>query len=183
METVEKATLGGGCFWCIEAVYNQINGVNEVVPGYAGGDTPEPTYREVCQGNTGHAEVVQITYDPNAIAYEDLLRIFWQIHNPTTKNREGPDVGEQYRSIILYHNSDQEEIALASKKAAEDAGPWCGPIVTEISPLDTFWEAEEKHHNYYQNNSEKQYCKAVIEPKLQKFEQLFSKYLEEVHAE
>ncbi|GAP63256.1 peptide-methionine (S)-S-oxide reductase [Ardenticatena maritima] len=166
----EQATLGGGCFWCLEAVYQMVRGVERVVPGYAGGHVPNPTYEQVCTGTTGHAEVVQITYDPTVITYADLLDIFWHIHDPTTPNRQGNDIGPQYRSIILYHNEEQRRIAEASKAAAEASGLWGNrPFVTEIVPLTAFYEAEPYHHNYYRRNPSQGYCRYVIEPKIAKF--------------
>lgn len=168
---MEKATFGGGCFWCLEAVYQDIDGVEEVVSGYAGGDTPNPTYRQVCSGTTGHAEVVQITFDPETIPFRDLVEIFFTIHNPTTKDREGADVGPQYRSIILYHNESQRETAEAVIDDLESENVFSDPIVTEVEPLDMFYEAEAKHQDYYKRNPGLPYCQAVIEPKLSKLRQ------------
>ncbi|PEN14613.1 peptide-methionine (S)-S-oxide reductase [Longibacter salinarum] len=165
---MEKATLGGGCFWCLEAVYDSVDGIDKVVSGYAGGDTPNPTYRAVCSGRTGHAEVVQITYDPEIISYRDLVEIFFTIHNPTTKDRQGADVGPQYRSIILYHDQEQKQVAELVIDALEEESVFSDPIVTELEPLDTFYEAEQKHQDYYQRNPGLPYCQAVIEPKLSK---------------
>ncbi|SMG30156.1 peptide-methionine (S)-S-oxide reductase MsrA [Arenibacter troitsensis] len=168
---LETATVGGGCFWCVEAIFQEVKGVQKVISGYTGGNAPgKPTYREVCSGLTGHAEVVQITYDANIISYEDILVIFMTSHDPTTLNRQGADVGTQYRSVIYYHNKTQKEIAgLVLKEVApyyEEA------IVTEISPLGTFYEAEEYHQNYYRNNQSQGYCSAVISPKLSKLRKM-----------
>jgi len=165
---MKKATLGGGCFWCLEAVYDGVDGVDAVVSGYAGGDTPNPSYRQVCSGTTGHAEVVQVSFDPDVVSYRDLVEIFFTIHNPTTKNRQGADVGPQYRSIILYHNQEQKETAEQIIDELEADGVFSDPIVTEVEPLDTFYEAEEKHQDYYRRNPGLPYCQAVIEPKLSK---------------
>lgn len=165
---MEKATLGGGCFWCLEAVYDGVDGVDAVVSGYAGGDTPNPSYRQVCSGTTGHAEVVQVSFDPDVVSYRDLVEIFFTIHNPTTKNRQGADVGPQYRSIILYHDQEQKETAELIIDELEADGVFSDPIVTEVEPLDIFYEAEEKHQDYYRRNPGLPYCQAVIEPKLSK---------------
>ncbi len=167
----ELLTVGGGCFWCVEAVFNEIKGVEKVVSGYSGGNVPgTPTYREVCSGLTGHAEVVQVTYDPAVITYEDLLVIFMTSHDPTTLNRQGADVGTQYRSVIFYHNEIQKKIAevvINEMKAYYD-----NPIVTELSALDKFFEAEPGHQNYYANNQSQGYCSFVITPKLAKLRQM-----------
>jgi peptide-methionine (S)-S-oxide reductase len=162
----ELATFGGGCFWCIEAVYERYDGIISAISGYAGGQKKNPTYREVTTGTTGHAEVVQIEYDPAKISYEKLLDIFWKAHDPTTPNRQGADIGTQYRSIILYHNEEQKRIAEKSK--ADAAGEFSDPIVTEIQPLEDFYEAEDYHQDYYDNNPYAGYCTVVIRPKLQK---------------
>jgi peptide-methionine (S)-S-oxide reductase len=167
----QHATLGGGCFWCLEAVYEEVDGISEVVSGYAGGHVPSPSYRQVCNGTTGHAEVVQLTYDPSVIDYRTLLEIFFTIHNPTTKDREGADVGPQYRSIILYHDADQREIAETVIEELEAEGVFGDPIVTEVEPLDTFYRAEDKHQNYYERNSSQPYCQSVISPKVSKLRQ------------
>lgn len=176
----EVATLAGGCFWCLEAVYNQLRGVLKVESGYAGGHIPNPTYQQVCTGGTGHAEVVQITFDPLAITFRDLLEIFFTIHDPTTLNRQGADVGTQYRSAIFHHTPEQKEIA--QRIIAEmDAGKvWDAPIVTEVVPLKEFYKAEGYHQDYYQNNSSQPYCQVVIAPKVAKFRQ---KYLEKLKRE
>ena len=170
MSNLRKATLGGGCFWCLEAVYQEVDGVESVVSGYAGGHVPNPSYRQVCNGTTGHAEVTQVTYDPSVVSYRDLLEIFFTIHNPTTKNRQGPDVGEQYRSIILYHDEEQKTTAASVIDTLGD-DVFEDPIVTEVEPLDTFYEAEEEHQDYYRNNSSLPYCQSVISPKVAKLRQ------------
>ncbi len=164
----QTATLAGGCFWCLEAVYQEMEGVEEVVSGYAGGDVKNPTYRQVCSGRTGHAEVVQVTFDPQVVSYRDLLEVFFTIHNPTTLNRQGADVGTQYRSAILYHDDAQRETAEAVIGELEAEGVYDDPIVTEVEPLEAFYPAEEKHQNYYRSNPGLPYCQAVINPKLAK---------------
>ncbi|HEY9593935.1 MAG TPA: peptide-methionine (S)-S-oxide reductase MsrA [Spirochaetia bacterium] len=162
----EVATFGGGCFWCTEAVLQRIEGVLSVTSGYAGGSTPNPTYEEVCTGETGHAEVVQVAYDPALISYDEILDIFWQAHDPTTPNRQGADVGTQYRSIILYADDAQKAAAEASKAKAQ--GRMKVPVVTEIVPLTKFWKAEDYHQNYYNTHTSAGYCRMVIAPKLKK---------------
>ena len=164
----ELATLGGGCFWCLEAVFEQTEGITNVVSGYAGGNTENPSYEEVCGGGTGHAEVVQITFDPETISFSEILDLFWDAHDPTTVNRQGADVGSQYRSIILYHDEDQRKAALKSKNDLEKTGIFSNPVVTEIKPLDTFYPAEDYHQDYYVNNKGAPYCVMVIRPKLKK---------------
>jgi len=159
-----QATLGGGCFWCMEAIFERLPGVLDVVSGYAGGHVPNPTYRQVCTGTTGHAEVIQITFDPTRITYRELLEVFWQIHDPTTPNRQGQDVGSQYRSIILYHDETQRLEALASKQEAQKR--FAKPIVTEIVPLTAFYPAEPYHQDFFQKNPENSYCRMIILPKL-----------------
>src|ERR687886_1815026 len=169
----EVATLGGGCFWCLEAVYRDVRGVERVVSGYAGGSVPRPTYEQVCSGQTGHAEVVQITYDPRVISFRELLEVFFTIHDPTTLNRQGYDVGTQYRSIILYHNEQQRVVAEKSKRDTDASGLWPRPIVTEISPFTTFYKAEDYHQNYYRDNRYQPYCLAIIDPKIAKLRKEF----------
>jgi len=164
---LEKATLGGGCFWCLEAVYENVKGVEEVVSGYAGGHTENPDYRSVCSGATRHAEVVRITYDPSVVSFKDLLDIFWTIHDPTTPNRQGADVGTQYRSVIFYHDEEQKKIAEASRNEAQKR--FRDPIVTEIAPLTKFWPAEAYHQDYFRKNPHQGYCQAVVAPKVEKF--------------
>ncbi len=166
---VEKATLGGGCFWCLEAVFEELKGVESVVSGYAGGHVPNPTYEQVCGKGTGHAEVVQVTYDPAVISYGDLLDIFFTIHDPTTLNRQGNDVGTQYRSIILTHSEEQKAAAEAKIAEVSAAGLWDNPIVTEVVPLETFYPAEDYHQGYFRNNPYHGYCMMVIAPKVAKF--------------
>jgi len=164
----EEATLGGGCFWCLEAVYDELDGVERVVSGYAGGHVPNPTYRQVCAETTGHAEVTQVTFDPRAISFKELLQIFFTIHDPTTLNRQGHDVGTQYRSIILYHNEEQRAIAEQTVAELTAAGIWDRPIVTQIEPLTTFYPAEDYHQDYFKNNPEQAYCQFVVAPKVVK---------------
>lgn len=175
----EVATLGGGCFWCLDAVYRQLRGVEKVVSGYAGGSKPNPTYKEVCTGTTGHAEVVQITFDPAVISYRELLDVFFTIHDPTTPDRQGGDIGPQYRSIILYHSPEQERVARDAIAGVEAEGIWDDPIVTEIEPLRTFYPAEQYHQDYFNNNPRQAYCAAVIAPKVAKFRK---RYLERLVA-
>lgn len=168
-KTTELATLGGGCFWCLEAVFEKLPGVKAVVSGYAGGRTENPTYKEVCNTDTGHAEVVQVEFDPAVIPYEKLLEVFWQAHDPTTLNRQGADVGTQYRSIILTHSPEQRAAAERSMAVA-NAGEFKGKIVTEIVPLKKFYVAEDYHQDFFRNNPRQPYCQAVIAPKLLKLE-------------
>ena len=164
----EQATLGGGCFWCLEAIFERQSGVKSVTSGYAGGAEPNPSYEAVCTGNTGHAEVIQVEYDPETISYTELLDIFWGCHDPTTLNRQGGDVGTQYRSVILYHDAEQQAEAMRSK--ATVASDFADRLVTEISPLSKFYPAETYHQGYYQRNREASYCQIVIRPKLRKLE-------------
>lgn len=177
--SVEEATFGAGCFWCVEAVFEEVKGIKSAVAGYAGGKSPNPTYRQVSSGQTGHAEVARITFDPSVISYEELLEIFWHTHNPTTKNRQGADVGPQYRSVIFYHNETQKEIAERSLKKTDESGLWEDPIVTEIEPITNYSVAENYHQNYYENNPNAGYCQVVIAPKLKKFRKDFSHLLKE----
>jgi peptide-methionine (S)-S-oxide reductase len=165
----ETATLGGGCFWCLEAVYKDLKGVERVVSGYAGGQVLNPTYEQVCGGRTGHAEVVQITYDPAVVSYRDLLNVFFTIHDPTTKDRQGADVGPQYRSIILYHSPEQKADAERAIAEQREKGIWSAPIVTEVVPLEKFWPGEDYHQDYYERNPRQGYCQIVIAPKVAKF--------------
>lgn len=170
---LEHATFGGGCFWCTEAIFQQLSGVSKVISGYTGGNAPgKPTYREVCSGLTGHAEVIQISFDPSVISYKDVLIIFMTTHDPTTLNRQGADVGTQYRSIIFYHNTEQKGIAEAVIKIMQSY--YDAPIVTEVSPLGIFHSAEEYHQNYYANNQTQSYCSYVITPKLVKLRKLYA---------
>ena len=172
-ETTEQATLGGGCFWCIEAVYKEVIGVKKVLPGYSGGSKENPTYQEVCSRETGHAEVIQLEYDSSVISYHDLLEIFWSIHDPTTINRQGADIGTQYRSVIFYHNEQQRKIAQTYKDELNRLNTFENPIVTTIVPFENFYPAEKYHNNYYENNKNQPYCKIVISPKLEKFKKTF----------
>jgi len=171
----EQATLGGGCFWCLDASYRLFNGVKEVESGYAGGFKKHPSYEDVGTGVTGHAEVVRIKYDPNIISYDQLLDIFWTIHDPTTLNYQGADIGNQYRSIILYENNEQREIAIKSKAKAQRL--WQDPIVTEIIPLTEFWKAEDYHQNFFVNHPELAYCQLIINPKLTKLRKSFNELI------
>jgi peptide-methionine (S)-S-oxide reductase len=167
------ATLAGGCFWCLEAVYKELRGVERVVSGYAGGHVESPTYRQVCDGTTGHAEVVQVTFDPSAVSYKELLEVFFTIHDPTTLNRQGADVGTQYRSAVFYHTPEQRETAEQTIAEMTAARVWDSPIVTEVSPLEKFYPAEDYHQDYFENNPSQPYCRAVVEPKVSKFRKLF----------
>lgn len=174
---MEKATFGSGCFWCTEAIFLNVDGVSQVISGYTGGKVKNPTYKEVCSGLTGHAEVVQITYDPQEISYDQLLEIFWKTHDPTTLNQQGADVGTQYRSVIYYHTPDQKKSAEYYKARLEQEGAFDKPIVTEISPATTFYKAEDYHQNYYNLNNNAPYCSYVIQPKLEKFRKAFKSVL------
>ena len=165
----EKATLGGGCFWCTEAVFDELKGVEDVVSGYTGGHVPNPTYRQVCSGTTGHAEVVQVTFDPEVISYRDILEIYFTIHDPTTLNRQGADVGTQYRSVIFYHDDEQRAVAERVISDLESEGIWSDPIVTEVAAFDEFYVAEDYHQNYFRNNGFQPYCQVIIAPKVAKF--------------
>lgn len=179
---LSEATFGTGCFWCTEAVFQELKGVGEVIPGYSGGHVKNPAYREVCNGNTGHAEVLRVRYDPQVISYAQLLQVFFQSHDPTTLNRQGGDVGPQYRSVIFYHDADQEKLARQAKQAADDSGILRGPIVTAIEPLENFYPAEPEHRDYYLNNPNQAYCRVVIDPKVEKFRAAFSHLLAEEPA-
>jgi peptide-methionine (S)-S-oxide reductase len=169
----ETATFGGGCFWCLDAVFRQLRGVEKVESGYAGGTKSDPTYREVCSGATGHAEVVQVTFDPSEISYRDLLGVFFGIHDPTTLNRQGADIGTQYRSVILYHSPEQQETAKQVIAELQQQGVWDDAIVTEIQPLTTFYPAEKYHQDYFAANPRQPYCQAVIAPKVAKFRKAY----------
>src|SRR5437867_1630562 len=173
----EVATLGGGCFWCLDAVYRELRGVERVESGYTGGSVPNPTYRQVFGGDTGHAEVVQVTFDPSVISYRDLLDVFFTIHDPTTRDRQGSDVGPQYRSIILYHSPDQERMAREAIADFDARAIWNAPIVTEVKPLREFYPAERYHQDYFSNNARQPYCQIVIEPKVAKFRKRFVEQL------
>jgi len=173
-EELAIATLGAGCFWCIEAVFQQLKGVESVVSGYMGGQIKNPSYKEVCTGRTGHAEVAQIFFDPAQVSFEEVLEVFWKTHDPTTLNRQGNDVGTQYRSAIFYHDEEQKAIAERYKEQLDASGAWSNPIVTEISPLETFYAAEDYHHNYFNQNGDQPYCQFVVRPKVEKFKALFA---------
>jgi len=165
-ERLEMATIGAGCFWCTEAVFQQLKGVERVVSGYSGGHAKDPTYQNVCSGSTGHAEVVQITFDPKLISYAELLEVFWKTHDPTTLNRQGNDEGTQYRSVVFYHNADQRQAAEHIKRKLDESGVLGRPIVTEISPFSLFYAAEDYHQNYFAENPRRPYCAAIIRPKV-----------------
>jgi peptide-methionine (S)-S-oxide reductase len=173
---IEIATLGNGCFWCTEAVFQNVKGIIKVESGYSGGDTENPTYKDICTGTTNHAECLQITFDNTIISYEDLLKIFWQTHDPTTPNRQGNDVGTQYRSIIFYHGAHQLSIAQSYKAALNATGNFKNPIVTLIEPATIFYKAESYHQNYYNENGSASYCQFVVRPKVEKFNTLFANY-------
>ena len=170
----ETATLGGGCFWCLEAVFKDLEGVHSVMSGYAGGHVPNPTYKQVCSGRTGHAEVTQIVFDPKVVSYDDLLRVFFSIHDPTTRDRQGNDVGPQYRSIILTHSDAQRQSAEEIIREVREAKIWPAPIVTEVVPLEVFYPAEPEHHDYFARNPWTGYCQVVVAPKVVKFRKTFA---------
>ncbi|MCB0478036.1 MAG: peptide-methionine (S)-S-oxide reductase MsrA [Crocinitomicaceae bacterium] len=176
-KNLETATFGAGCFWCVEAIFQDVKGVYSVKPGYSGGHVKNPSYKEVCTGTTGHAEVAQIKYDPSEVSFDKLLEIFWYTHDPTTLNKQGGDVGTQYRSAIFYHNDEQKNKAVAYKAKLEELKVYPDPIVTEITAFDVFYEAEDYHNDYYTNNQEQGYCKMVIKPKIEKFKKAFEKEL------
>ena len=171
--TVETATFGAGCFWCVEAIFQNVEGVVSAVSGYAGGDVPNPTYEQVCTGTTGHAEVCQVTFDPQRISYGELLEVFFKTHDPTTLNRQGADVGSQYRSVIFYHSPQQQKLAESCKQELDRSGAWGKPIVTEILPYTAFYKAEGYHQDYFDANPNMPYCTFVIRPKLDKFKKDF----------
>jgi peptide-methionine (S)-S-oxide reductase len=173
----ETATFGEGCFWCTEAVFQRLKGVIKVESGYSGGDVPNPTYEAVCTGKTGHAECSQITFDPKIISYSELLEVFWKTHDPTTLNRQGNDVGTQYRSVIFYHNEEQKQLAENSKAQLDTAKIWNSPIVTEIVPFKIFFKAEDYHQDYYNQHGSQPYCSFVITPKVEKFKKIFADLL------
>lgn len=174
----EVATLAGGCFWCTEAVFVDLNGIERVESGYSGGTVENPGYRQVCTGTTGHAEAVQITYDPTVISYKEILQIFFTMHDPTTLNRQGADVRTQYRSVIFYHNQEQKAIAEQTIKETEAANIWDGPIVTQVEPFKSFYKAEDYHQNYFKNNQSQPYCQMVIAPKIAKLRKQYREKLE-----
>jgi methionine-S-sulfoxide reductase len=174
---LDTITLGGGCYWCVEAVYENLIGVKSVVSGFAGGKTSNPTYEEVCSGNTGHAEVVQITYDKNVTSLDEIFKVFFTVHDPTTRNRQGDDVGTQYRSVIFFKNAEQKTAAQSIIATLNKAKVYDSPIVTAVEPLTQFYKAEAYHQNYYKNNKNQAYCKLVIQPKIEKFEKIFKSRL------
>ena len=178
-KSVALATFGGGCFWCTEAVFQQINGVQKVVSGYSGGKIKDPTYRDVCNGTTGHAEVIQVTYDPTVAKYSELLEVFWKTHDPTTLNRQGNDVGTQYRSVVFYHDEQQHQVAKKTKEQLDQLRAFTAPIVTEISSYDTFYAAEDYHQDYFKLHGHEPYCQAIIRPKVEKFKSAFGHLVEE----
>ncbi|RLM52216.1 peptide-methionine (S)-S-oxide reductase MsrA [Halorubrum sp. Atlit-28R] len=173
MTDTETATVGGGCFWCVEAAFKELDGVERVTSGYAGGHVEDPSYREVCTGNTGHAEVVQVEYDPEALSYEEILEIFFTVHDPTQLNRQGPDVGTQYRSIVLYHDDEQRQIAENYVAALDEEGGYDDDVVTEVERLETFYRAEEKHQDYFEKNPADAYCTMHAQPKVEKVRERF----------
>ena len=173
MSNLETITLGGGCYWCVEAVYENLNGVQSVMSGFAGGKNPNPTYKEVCSGNTGYAEVVQITYDKTITNLDEIFRVFFTVHDPTTRNRQGADIGTQYRSVIFFKDLTQKQSALNLIAALKKAKVYGNPIVTTLEPLTKFYKAEDYHQNYYANNKDQPYCQMVIQPKIEKFEKVF----------
>ncbi|MCF8243417.1 MAG: peptide-methionine (S)-S-oxide reductase MsrA [Melioribacteraceae bacterium] len=175
--TGKTATFGAGCFWCVEAIFQNLKGVEKVISGYSGGNKENPTYEEVCSGSTGHAEVTQISFNENEISFEELLEVFWKTHDPTTLNRQGNDIGTQYRSVIFYHDEHQKELAEGYKKKLDDARIYDDPVVTEISQFEKFYPAEDYHRNYYSDNTMKPYCSFVITPKVEKFKKVFSEKL------
>lgn len=174
---LQAATFGNGCFWCTEAIFQQLHGVEKVVSGYSGGKVKNPTYKEVCSGLTGHAEVIQITYDPAKISFEELLEVFWKTHDPTTLNRQGADEGTQYRSAVFYHTEEQKNLATLYRKKLDASGAFDNPIVTEITPFTEFYPAEDYHQNYFKLNGTAPYCSFVIQPKVEKFRQVFKSKL------
>lgn len=174
LKNMEVATFGNGCFWCTEAIFQELKGVVKAESGYSGGHVKNPSYKEVCTGSTGHAEVIQVTFDPEEITFVELLEVFWKTHDPTTLNRQGADVGTQYRSAIFYHSEEQKQQAEAYKQKLNQAGIWENPIVTEITAFDTFYKAEAYHQDYYGLNTEEGYCRVVITPKLAKFREVFA---------
>lgn len=173
----KTAVLGTGCFWCSEAIFKELKGVVSVMPGYTGGTTVDPTYKQVCSGDTGHAEVSQVAYDPEQISYDELLKVFWKVHDPTSLNRQGGDVGTQYRSSIFYNDDTQRSTAEQQKAVLDASDAWDRPIVTEITPLGAFYPAENYHHDYFANNPDQGYCQMVVRPKLEKFRKAFAEKL------
>ncbi len=176
---LQTATFGGGCFWCTEAVFQQLRGVHSVTSGYSGGPEKNPTYRQVCSGTTGHAEVIQLTYDPQVVSYDELLEVFWKTHDPTTPNQQGNDIGPQYRSVVFHHNDEQRRLAEHYKQELDASGAFRAPIVTEISPFTEFYPAEDYHQRYYELNPDQTYCRFVIGPKVEKFQKVFQDKLKQ----
>jgi peptide-methionine (S)-S-oxide reductase len=183
VQNSDTATFGAGCFWCVEAIFQQVNGVITVQSGYSGGHVKNPSYREVCDGTTGHAEVCQIVYDPSVVTYLELLEIYWKTHDPTTLNRQGADVGTQYRSVIFYHSEAQKKIAEEMKQELSAAGIWKDPVITGIVPYETFYKAEDYHQDYYFQNASQPYCSAVITPKVEKFKKVFADKIKKSNQE
>ncbi len=175
--TLDTATFGTGCFWCTEAIFQQVEGVEKVTSGYSGGTVPNPTYEQVCSKTTGHAECLNIMYDPAKVSFDELLEIFWQVHDPTTLNRQGADAGPQYRSVVFYHNEEQKAKTAKYKAELDKSGAWDKPIVTTLEPFTEFYAAEAYHQNYYNNNTSQGYCQFVIRPKVEKFEKVFKSKL------
>ena len=173
----EVATFGSGCFWCTEAIFEMVDGVEKVVSGYSGGSVKNPTYQEVCTGRTGHAEVCQIRFDPSVVSYEELLEVFWHSHDPTTLNRQGNDIGPQYRSVIFYHSREQLDAALRSRREMDASGTFRNPIVTEITPFEEFYEAEKYHQDYFASNPNQPYCTVIVKPKVEKFRAIYKDML------
>jgi len=179
---LDTATFGAGCFWCVEAQFQMLDGVVKTESGFAGGNVKNPSYKEVCNGTTGHAEVIQVTYDKTKLSYDDMLQAFWQSHDPTQLNRQGNDVGTQYRSVIFYHNDEQKQKAEGYRQKLNEEKVYDGPVVTEISPYTVFYKAEDYHQNYYNENGEQPYCAYVIQPKVEKFRKVFEKKLKKEYA-
>lgn len=177
---LETVTLGAGCFWCVEAVYQELKGVHRVESGYSGGSVENPTYQQVCSGRTGHAEVIQVTFDPDTIDFATILEVFWRTHDPTTMNRQGADVGTQYRSAIFYHTDEQRQIAETSKQETNASDLWENPIVTEITPFTRFYPAEDYHQNFYRDNPGQPYCRVMIDPKIRKLRKDFEDQVKEL---
>lgn len=175
--TIKEATFGAGCFWCVEACFKDMHGVTHVEPGYSGGHIKNPAYKEVCTGRTGHVEVVRIHYDETLITFDELLEVFWFVHNPTTPNRQGNDIGEQYKSVVFYHDEVQKEKASLYKSELNASGTWDNPIITEISPLTNYYSAEDYHRDYFKLNPDQPYCASVVRPKVEKFRKVFAERL------
>jgi peptide-methionine (S)-S-oxide reductase len=176
---IKEATFGAGCFWCVEACFKDLNGVVSVMSGYSGGHIKNPAYKEVCLGVTGHAEVARVEYNDAIISFEELLEVFWFVHNPTTLNRQGNDIGDQYRSVIFYHDDEQKKLSEEFKAKLDESGAWDDPVVTEISPLINFYPAENYHHDYFENNPDQPYCSSVVRPKVEKFRKAFGNKLKQ----